>query len=96
MFNQNDVIDIAQKLNIDFSKFSKEDFLTGINIELEHGLVNPNTNVTNNDLEMTAKIALAHLNEFPNYYNKEYGLPAFEEMLKSKLSNNYRQIPKWK
>ena len=96
MFSMKDAIDIAKKLNINFTKFSEEDFLTGINIELEHGLVSPATNVTNNDLEMTAKIAIAHLNEFPNYYNKEYGLPAFEVMLKERMNNNYRQIPKWK
>lgn len=96
MFTMEDVEKIAKKLNIDFSKFSKEDFLTGINIELEHGLVSPVTNVTNSDLEMTAKIALAHLNEFPNYYNKEYGLPALEKTLQEKLKNNYRQIPSWK
>ena len=96
MFTMEDAIKIAKKLDIDFSKFSKEDFLTGINIELEHGLISPATNVTNNDLEMTAKIALAHLNEFPNYYNQEYGLPALEEILKEKLISNYRQFPKWK
>lgn len=96
MFTMEDVEKIAKKLNIDFSKFSKEDFLTGINIELEHGLVSPVTNVTNSDLEMTAKIALAHLNEFPNYYNKDYGLPELEKTLQEKLKNNYRQIPSWK
>ena len=41
--------------------------------------------LTDNDLIKTAKIALAHLNEFPNYYNKEYGLLVFEDFLKSKL-----------
>ncbi len=84
MFNINDILNVAKKLNIDFSKFSLEDFITGINIELEHGLINPLTNVTNNNLLITAKIALAHLNEFPNYYNKNYGLPAFEKYLKNK------------
>lgn len=83
MFNINDILKVAQKLNIDFTKFSLQDFITGINIELEHGLINPLTNVTNNDLLTTAKIALAHLNEFPNYYNQNYGLPAFEKCLKT-------------
>lgn len=82
MFTLNDILNVAKYLNIDFSKFSLQDFITGINIELEHGLINPLTNVTNNDLLMTAKIALAHLNEFPEYYNKEHGLPAFEKYLK--------------
>lgn len=95
MFSKEEIADIAKKLNIDFSKFSLEDFTTGINIELEHGTINKDTNVTNDDLETTAKIALAHLNEFPNYYNKQYGLPYFEEMLKQKEQQNYRSIPSW-
>jgi len=85
MFSDNEILRIARYLNIDFSKFPFEDFKRGINIELEHGMENINTNVTNNDLLKTAKIALAHLNEYPNYYNKDYGLLVFEEFLKSKL-----------
>ena len=80
----NDALMAAKKLNITFDKFSKEDFLRGINVELEHGLINPFTNVTNNDLIITSKIALAHLNELPNYYNKDYGITKFEEYLKIK------------
>ena len=82
MFNIKDAVEIANKLNIQFKDFSINDLLTGINIELEHGTINPKTNITNDNLELTAKIALAHLNEFPNYYNKEYGLPKFEKKLK--------------
>lgn len=84
MFNLNDAVKISNKLNLKFDKFSIQDFLTGLNIELEHGKRFPDTNVTNDDLETTAKIALAHLNEYPNYYNKEYGLPNFEKRLKEK------------
>ena len=83
-----DALYAADILKIRFDEFSPEEFLDGINIELEHGKINPLTNVTNNDLIMTAKIALAHLNEFPNYYNKEYGLKVFEEYLNSKLGRN--------
>ena len=85
MFTDNDILRVARYLNIDFSKFPYEDFKRGINIEFEHGLENINTNVTNNDLLKTAKIALAHLNEYPNYYNKDYGLLVYEDFLKSKL-----------
>ena len=63
-------------------KYTPEEFLRGINIELEHGTIDSKTNVTNDNLITTAKIALAHLNEFSNYYNKDYGLLAFEEFLK--------------
>ena len=85
MFTDNEILRIARYLNIDFSKFPFEDFKRGISIELEHGMENINTNVTNDDLLKTAKIALAHLNEYPNYYNKDYGLLVYEEFLKSKL-----------
>lgn len=78
----------ANELKIKFDKFSINDFLIGINIELEHGLINPNTNVTNDDLIMTAKIALAHLNEYPDYYNEDYGLPALERELKKRVNIN--------
>lgn len=86
LFNLEDAVYIANKLGITFDRFSAYDFFSGINIELEHGTINPLTNVTNDDLEMTAKIALAHLNEYPNYYNKEYGLPSLEDKLKNYLN----------
>lgn len=77
-------VEIINHLGIKLDKFSIEDFITGYNIELEHGLINKFTNVSNNDPIITAKIALAHLNEFPDYYNKDYGLPAFEKFLENK------------
>lgn len=85
MFNMEDSIYAAEVLGVTFNEFTPEEFLDGINIELEHGTINPYTNVTNDNLIATAKIALAHLNEFPNYYNKEYGLRRFEEFLQSKI-----------
>lgn len=86
MINKEQAMAIAKKLEVNFDKFPFEDFLTGLNIELEHGLISPDTNVTNDNLEITAKIALAHLNEFADYYNYEYGLPAMERFLKSKAN----------
>ena len=82
MFTIEDAVYVANELGIMFDKFSVKDLIIGLNIELEHGYVNPITNVTNNDLLMTGKIALAHLMEFPDYYNEEYGLPAMERELK--------------
>lgn len=86
MYDMNDAIYTANMLGIPFDKFTPEEFLTGLNIEKEHGKTNQQTNVTNDDIIITAKIALAHLNEFPNYYNKDYGLPKFEEYLKQKMN----------
>ena len=62
--------EIGEHLNVDWSKFDVEQFRQGMNVELEHGTENPKTNVTNDDPLMTGKIALAHLNEFPDYYTR--------------------------
>ncbi len=64
--------EIGEKLGIDWSKFDVEQFRMGMDVELEHGKVDPNTNVTNDDPLLTGKIALAHLNEFPDYYDRLY------------------------
>lgn len=61
---------IGEELGINWSKFDIEQFRMGMDVELEHGLVDPNTNVTNDDPLMTGKIALAHLNEFADYYTR--------------------------
>jgi len=61
---------IGETLGIDWSKFDVEQFRKGMDVELEHGLHDPDTNVTNDDPIMTGKIALAHLNEFPDYYTR--------------------------
>jgi hypothetical protein len=61
---------IGDQLGIDWDKIDVEQFRIGLAIELEHGRVDPATNVTNDDLLVTGKIALAHLNEFPDYYSR--------------------------
>ena len=87
MFNINDALRASKLLNIRFDKFSIFDLLRGMNVELEHGTITPGTNVTDNSLIKTTKIALAHLNEFPNYSNKDYGIINFENSLKEKYRN---------
>ncbi len=61
---------IGEKLEINWKKFNIEQFRMGMDVELEHGTINPNTNVTNDDPLITGKIALAHLNEFSDYYTR--------------------------
>ena len=61
---------IGRALGINWSKFDVEQFRMGLDVELEHGLINSQTNVTNDDPLMTGKIALAHLNEFSDYYTR--------------------------
>ncbi len=61
---------IGEEIGIDWasSLFPVEEFRAGMDVELEHGLHDPSTNVTDDDPQVTAKIARAHLNEFPDYY----------------------------
>jgi len=61
---------IGEDLRIKWDKFDVEQFKRGMDVELEHGTVDENTNVTNDDALMTGKIALAHLNEFSDYYDR--------------------------
>ena len=61
---------VGEILGIDWSKFDVEQFRMGMDVELEHGLRDPHTNVSNDDPIITGKIALAHLNEFSDYYTR--------------------------
>src|SRR3989344_6236662 len=61
---------VGNQLDIDWSQINIEQFLAGMNVELEHGLVHEKTNITNDNDLLTGKIALAHLNEDPEYYKK--------------------------
>jgi len=72
VFSQDQAKSVGEELGIDWSKFDVEQFRMGMDVELEHGLVDPDTNVTNDDPLITGKIALAHLNEFPDYYTRLY------------------------
>ena len=69
-FTTQETKEIGERLGIDWSKFDVEQYRIGLDVELEHGLVNSHTNVTNDDPIVTGKIALAHLNEFPGYYTR--------------------------
>jgi hypothetical protein len=61
---------IGEELGIDWCKFNVEQFRMGLDVELEHGVRDKQTNVTNDNDMITGKIALAHLNEFPDYYTR--------------------------
>jgi len=69
-FSAEEARKIGEALGLDWSRFDVEQFRKGMDVELEHGTENSLTNVTNDDPIMTGKIALAHLNEFPDYYTR--------------------------
>ena len=71
-FTMDDARGIGKTIGIDWgkSKFDVEQFLMGLHVELEHGRRDPSTDVTHDDPITTGKIALAHLNEYADYYTR--------------------------
>ena len=69
-FNPTEAKQIGDALGIDWSAFGVEQFQMGLEVELEHGVRDVATNVTNDDELTTGKIAWAHLKEFPDYYTR--------------------------
>jgi hypothetical protein len=63
-------VTVGRRIGVDFNKIDVDQFSKGLSVELEHGARDPETNVTNNDLIMTGKIAWAHLKELPDYYTR--------------------------
>ena len=63
---------VGEEIGIDWDNapFDVEQFRAGMDVELEHGSHDPATNVTDDDPVVTGKIALAHLNEFADYYTR--------------------------
>ena len=71
-FSDEDARAIGEELGIDWmsSPFDLEQFRAGMDVELEHGTHDPDTDVTNDDPVLTGKIALAHLRELPDCYTR--------------------------
>lgn len=64
--------EVGEDIGIDWDKaeFSADEFRRGILVEFEHGLKDPQTNVTDDNLADTARIAWAHLKEMKDYYTR--------------------------
>lgn len=71
-FSDEDARRAGEQIGIDWASapFEVEQFRIGMDVELEHGRHDPMTDVTGDDPVTTAKIALAHLNEFSDYYTR--------------------------
>lgn len=67
-FSLEEAKQVGDELSVSWTKFDVDQLRRGMDVELEHGTRDEKTNVTDDDIVMTAKIALAHLNEFPDYY----------------------------
>ncbi len=69
-FTTEEAKSVGDTMGIDWKQFDIEQFRMGLHVELEHGSVDPETNVTDDDLVLTGKIALAHLKEIKDYYTR--------------------------
>ena len=70
LFTTEEARRIGDVVGVDWTKIPLEQFRQGLAVELEHGSHDPQTDVTNDDVITTGKIALAHLKEFPDYYDR--------------------------
>ena len=69
-FSTEEARSIGTQLDIDWSQIDLEQFRRGLTVELEHGAMDPETNVTGDDLVLTGKIVWAHLKEIRDYYTR--------------------------
>jgi hypothetical protein len=61
---------VGDAIGVDWDRFDLEGFRAGMDVEFEHGSHDPQTDVTHDDPIVTGKIALAHMKEFPDYYER--------------------------
>jgi DNA-directed RNA polymerase alpha subunit len=61
---------VGDAIGVNWERFELEQFRAGMDVEYEHGSHDPQTDVTGDDPIITGKIALAHMKEFPDYYER--------------------------
>ncbi len=71
---------IGDIIGVSWKKYPLEEFRMGLHVELEHGARDSQTNVTDDDIIMTGKIALAHLKEIPDYYTRLHEMEKIGEV----------------
>ena len=69
-----------------------DDFIMGLEVELEHGLADSAVNVTNNHPILTGMIVLAHLKESLDYYKRLDVAEIEGDMLKAAAAGNEAKL----
>lgn len=89
-FTREEARQVGSEIGIDWdaAPFDVEELRAGMDVELEHGLHDVRTNVSDDDPQLTARIAVAHLNEFPDYYTR---LERMEEEARRYWSGRVRE-----
>ena len=83
-FSTEEARSLGTQLKINWSQIDLEQFRRGLEVELEHGAIDPETDVTGDDLVLTGKIAWAHLKEIRDYYTR---LDRMEAQAEAQLKN---------
>jgi Protein of unknown function (DUF5661) len=78
---------VGGEIGVDWDRFELEQFRIGMDVEYEHGSHDPQTDVTGDDPILTGKIALAHMKEFPDYYER---LERMEEEAEREWAQHHR------
>ena len=85
-FTEEEARSVGEQIGVDWSAFDVDQFRRGMDVELEHGTRDSETNVTGDDALATGKIAWAHLKEIRDYYDRLEKLEQEGKKLKSKNS----------
>jgi len=90
-FSADEARRIGDSLGIDWTSVDLEQFRMGLHVELEHGTRDPETNVIDDDMSLTGKIALAHLKEFPDYYARLAVMETEADHYWAKIRKEYKR-----
>lgn len=83
---------IMKVVNVKKMPIALEDFRMGLEVELEHGIMFDDANVTNNHPILTGMIVLAHMKETLDYYERLNVAEIEGDLLKAVLSKNLDKI----
>jgi hypothetical protein len=83
---------ILKVVNVKKMGIALEDFRMGLEVELEHGTMFDDANVTNNHPILTGMIVLAHMKETLDYYERLDVAEVEGDLLKAVLSKNLDKI----
>ena len=86
---------ILSNVNTEKMKIPLEEFRRGLEVELEHGIMFKDANVTNNHPVLTGKIVLAHLKEMMDYYERLEVAELEGDLLKATLAKDPVKIKKY-
>ena len=83
---------ILKIVNVKKMPIALEDFRVGLEVELEHGTMFDDANVTNNHPLLTGMIVLAHMKETLDYYQRLDVAEIEGDLLKAVLAKDLNKI----